>query len=141
MVTIKEILKFNLRSLRKGMSMADLAEASGLPYRTYQSIEDGSRWPRVENLDAIAKALGVPPARLFQDPALKPTTAEAIAVIQAALSTPAIVLAPRIARLLSAIDAKSSLLDDLEVVLNVHVDSTAPHTPNQVQARPSRKAR
>lgn len=100
MATISETLTFNLAMLRKGMSMVELAEAAGMPYRTYVSIEGGERWPRVENLEAIAKALSVPVTRLFQDPALKPTPEEALAIIGEALreSKPASGVDSRISR-------------------------------------------
>lgn len=52
--------------------MAAIAELAGIPYRTYQDIESGIRWPRVENLESIAKALGVPVTRLFRDEAEMP---------------------------------------------------------------------
>lgn len=47
--------------------MAAIAELSAIPYRTYQDIESGTRWPRVENLESIAGALGVTVSRLFRD--------------------------------------------------------------------------
>jgi transcriptional regulator with XRE-family HTH domain len=69
---IKDILSKNIRKFREGASLSqdELAERSGLSKRTYVGIELGDSWPQLSNLEAIAKALGVPVNALFLDPDL-----------------------------------------------------------------------
>jgi len=58
-----------IRELRHaaGLSQEGLAEASGL-HRTYiSSLERGQRNVGLDNIYALAAALGVPAARLFED--------------------------------------------------------------------------
>lgn len=87
MRNIQEVLKFNLGQLKGKESGASLARRAGMPYRTYVSIEGGERWPRLENLEAIAAALGVPVSRLFRDPTEKASPKEALAVIAALIES------------------------------------------------------
>lgn len=57
-----------VRSIRegKGLSQEQLAELAGL-HRTYvSSLERGQRNVGVDNILALASALGVPPAELFR---------------------------------------------------------------------------
>ncbi len=112
--------------------MAEIAEAADIPYRTYQDIEGGERWPRVENLEAIAGALGVAVTELLADSRKKPTpSADVLAKLERLLSAirqnpvaldaiMAVVSenSPRVTRLLSAIDADPTILDSLEVVID-----------------------
>lgn len=51
-----------LKSYRKAkeMSQKDFAEFLGIPYRTYQNYESGSRYPKnMEVINKIASALGI----------------------------------------------------------------------------------
>lgn len=60
-----------VRALRaaQGISQEALAEASGL-HRTYvSSLERGQRNVGLDNIHALADALGVEPARLFEEDA------------------------------------------------------------------------
>ncbi len=107
--------------------MAEIAEAADIPYRTYQDIEGGERWPRVENLEAIAGALGVAVTELLADSRKKPTPSADVlakALVEALDAIMAVVSenSPRVTRLLSAIDADPTILDSLEVV----IDASAP---------------
>lgn len=49
-----------LREIRqeRGMSLGDLAAATGLHPSTISKIENGQRWPRKDTLERMAKALG-----------------------------------------------------------------------------------
>lgn len=59
-----------------------MAEAAGLPFRTYQNMEQGAI-PQAQTLEMVAKAFGVPETRLFLDLDLveRPTPEDALAVI------------------------------------------------------------
>ncbi len=65
------------------MTQAELAERSGIPLTTLQTIEDGKSWPEFSNLMAICDTLGIHPSTLFIDPENrpKPTPEEALAVL------------------------------------------------------------
>lgn len=67
MKTIEQIFKNNLIRLRGARSQADVAEAAGIPLRSYQRCEYGDI-PHGKNRRAIAKALKVPESALFVDP-------------------------------------------------------------------------
>lgn len=62
--------------------MASMAEAADIPFRTYVAIDMGETWPRIDNLAAIAEALGVPVSRLFRDKDSEPTPAEALEILR-----------------------------------------------------------
>lgn len=51
----------NLRRLRTeaGLTQQQMADKVGIPYRSWQNWENGSREPRIAALKTIAKALGV----------------------------------------------------------------------------------
>lgn len=51
----------NLRAIRnlKGWSREELAKRSGISAAAINSIEGEKRWPRSENIAALAQALGV----------------------------------------------------------------------------------
>jgi transcriptional regulator with XRE-family HTH domain len=55
-----------LRNLRK-WSQTRLAEESNLSLRMIQHIENGTRQPSDESLNALAKVFGIPPIELFED--------------------------------------------------------------------------
>lgn len=64
----KEIFGQNVRRIRTeaGLSQEELADRAEL-HRTYiSSLERGQRNVSLENIFAIAKALGVPPAELVE---------------------------------------------------------------------------
>lgn len=90
MKTLEKILSENLLRLRKAKgfrTQPQLAEAAGIPVRTYQNIEGGIAFPKPQNIEAIARALEIHPSELFIDPEmrLKVTPAEAIEVVSDAL--------------------------------------------------------
>lgn len=60
MEPVSQVAK-NLRAIRdlKNFSREELAKLSGVSAAAINSIERGDRWPRSDNLAAIAKALGV----------------------------------------------------------------------------------
>jgi transcriptional regulator with XRE-family HTH domain len=99
--------------------MAQLAEQAGIPFRTYQSIESGERWPRVENLETIARTLGVPVSKLFQDsppPAQphRPTPHEALEVLSELVRAGPNPTSPDAERVISALEdpmARAVILD------------------------------
>ncbi len=65
----RELLARRIRELRaeKGWSQEDLAEACGL-HRTYVGdVERGERNVSVDNIEKIAKALGVSVGSLFEE--------------------------------------------------------------------------
>lgn len=67
---LREVLAFNMRLLRvrKGWSQEALALECGLD-RTYVSAVERSRWNvSLSNIQAIARALGVPPWMLLKPP-------------------------------------------------------------------------
>jgi transcriptional regulator with XRE-family HTH domain len=53
--------KENLRTLREraGLTQAGMADRAGVPFRSYQNWELGSREPRIQSLVSLAEALGV----------------------------------------------------------------------------------
>lgn len=58
-----------IRELRRaaGLSQEELAEVAGL-HRTYiSSLERGRRNVGLDNIHVLSAALGVPPAKLFED--------------------------------------------------------------------------
>lgn len=52
--------KENLRRLREaaGLTQSQAAQRAGVPFRSYQNWEIGSREPRIDALAAVARALG-----------------------------------------------------------------------------------
>jgi transcriptional regulator with XRE-family HTH domain len=63
--------KENLKRLResKGWTQAQAAERTGVPFRTMQNWEGGSREPRLEALKKLAAAYGVLVDELLRDDA------------------------------------------------------------------------
>jgi transcriptional regulator with XRE-family HTH domain len=61
-----------IRTVRKArtprLSQEKVAWGAGLTLSTYRRIESGQNSPRVDELQAIAKALGVPAAELLDEP-------------------------------------------------------------------------
>lgn len=56
--------------LHRDMTRQELAIASGVPEDLVADLEEGQAWgEHMEALDALARALGVPRARLFRPPA------------------------------------------------------------------------
>lgn len=64
-MTTRSRLIANIKRLRK-KPVAEAAEKAGLKAVTWYKIESGERFPRPEQIDAIAKALGVKVAKLFE---------------------------------------------------------------------------
>jgi transcriptional regulator with XRE-family HTH domain len=66
-----EPLAFNLRRLRRarGLTVVDLARASGTARATLTQLESGAGNPTLETLYALANALGAPLADLIAEPA------------------------------------------------------------------------
>lgn len=67
--SIRIILSRNLHDLRKkkGLSQAELAERAGFQHNSYNRWETGKSWPEPDTIAALARALGVPESRLFQN--------------------------------------------------------------------------
>lgn len=70
--------KENLRRLREaaGLTQTEMAKLAGVPFRSYQNWEIGTREPRIDALSSLAKACGVPVDELLGDGSSK--TARAI---------------------------------------------------------------
>ena len=49
----------------KNMSIADLSRATGLTFLAVSNVYNGKAWPRIENLQKIAKALDCEVTDLF----------------------------------------------------------------------------
>jgi len=67
--TIQEIFIANLKRLRGKRTQADIAEAAGIPLRSYQNAEINGAIPQGPNLAAIASVYGIPETHLFVNPA------------------------------------------------------------------------
>lgn len=113
--TISKVFAENLKSLRGERTQAAVAEAAGLPLRTYQSLEAGviPRLPRVRQ--QLARALGVSESRLFIDPEYmpKPSKDAALQILRTSL---ALIerLPERLLKRLAAMDqAEISALEDV----------------------------
>jgi len=70
MTPLQGSLAANLKALRQrwGWSQAELAERADMSTSHLGEVETGAKWPSPEFLERLAKALQVPPARLFLDP-------------------------------------------------------------------------
>lgn len=92
--------------------MADVSEAAGIPFRTYQAIDMGHTWPELKNLEAIAKEFGVDVISLFMaEEAPDPSPERALEIIAKALKTPKKVPeSPDIRKLIGAINKSPRLL-------------------------------
>lgn len=79
---IAEILGSNIRRLRKERigTQEQLAEVCGFDVKSINRWENGKRWPELEALRKIAKALEVPVESLFADPNLVPLPTPKIAL-------------------------------------------------------------
>jgi transcriptional regulator with XRE-family HTH domain len=66
----RSIFSQNLIRYRKkrGLSQADLAQATGISNRMIGHYEVSSTLPPIEKIEAIAQALDIRPAQLFEDP-------------------------------------------------------------------------
>jgi transcriptional regulator with XRE-family HTH domain len=69
--------KENLRRLRErfGLTQTEMARRAGVPFRSYQNWEMGSREPRLDGLSALAKALGVSADELLAESSERPAQA------------------------------------------------------------------
>lgn len=70
MMDVRKIIGWNLRSLRveRGMSQERLAFESATDRSYVGRVERGSENVTIDRLDAFAKALGVRPAKLLEEP-------------------------------------------------------------------------
>lgn len=68
MESIKKIVSKNIKLIRRsrGMTQEQLAEASGIDISTIQRYEAGDRWPRLNNIVELAKALKVNETSFFK---------------------------------------------------------------------------
>ena len=66
-MTLSEQVSQNLRRARarRKLSQSALAEKAGLAVSYISMLERGKRSPPLDTLDALATALGVPPAKLL----------------------------------------------------------------------------
>lgn len=122
--TLEEVFKDNLKRLRGRRTQAEIAEAAGIPLRSYQHAESGVI-PQGPNRTAIARALGASrETELFMDPDLSSMDAgQALKVIARELeSRPARdPIAERVARLTPTARAQ------LEAALGAIEESLPPH--------------
>jgi len=109
--------------------MAVVAEAAGLPFRTYVSIDMGDTWPRIDNLGAIAKALGVPVSRLFRDKDSEPTPSEALEILRRLIESqpktrhsPIGKEDPRIARIVDALTKNPGAISEVLAAISNYSD-------------------
>lgn len=72
---------FQLRTEAGFKSQLDLAEAAGLSRAVIARIETAASYHEEGSVEALAHILKVPETRLFRDPSLKPTPAEAATVL------------------------------------------------------------
>lgn len=90
MESIRKLLAQRIKQLRnaKDWNQEKLAERAKLAKTHIGHIETGRRWPSPKVLEAIAMALEVDSAALFQDPDFNPliTPEQALKVISDALS-------------------------------------------------------
>lgn len=93
--------------------MASMAEAADIPFRTYVAIDMGETWPRINNLTAIARALGVPVSRLFRDASWQPTPAEALEILRKVVERSSNYSHPSSLTLSSAEDPRISRILDI----------------------------
>ena len=66
-ILIRKTFAKNLKRLRedKHMSQMDLADITGLSHNFINEIENEKKWPSVETIAKLVKALSVEPYRLF----------------------------------------------------------------------------
>lgn len=71
--------------VRGDRTQAEMAEALGMPLRTYQRLEGAERFPQEATLEQITAKLGVSEESLFRIPKSKesPLLAEIIAILPA----------------------------------------------------------
>jgi transcriptional regulator with XRE-family HTH domain len=117
----------NVRALRaaRGMSLGDLAAASGTGKATLSRLEAGQANPTVETLYALADALGVPFGALTAAtaPAARHVRARDVPHVGGSVE----------ARVLTEI-AGGALVEALEITFPVgHVRSSSPHPPGVVE--------
>lgn len=94
MGTVREYFKSQLEAARKargGMSYRDLADAIGRDPTTVQRWGAGETAPSYEDLENVAKALGVPPSYFFPGGPIEvtaPTAEQALEVLARAIAQP-----------------------------------------------------
>lgn len=77
-----------------GWTQSDLAEISGVPFRTIQKIESGESAPRFDTIRPLALALGITTEELWGNP--KPSLALSSSAIQAPLASDVVSVGERL---------------------------------------------
>lgn len=54
--------------LSKNQSVEFLSDTAGIPHQLLEQIESGQTDPTIETIEALARALRIPPSWLFEDP-------------------------------------------------------------------------
>jgi transcriptional regulator with XRE-family HTH domain len=69
-MTLEQAVTKNLRAFRaqKKLSQQTLARKAGISVSYVSMLERGTRTPPLDTMEALAKALGVPPLALLQKP-------------------------------------------------------------------------
>jgi transcriptional regulator with XRE-family HTH domain len=69
-MTLEQAVTKNLRAFRaqKKFSQETLARKAGISVSYVSMLERGTRTPPLDTMEALAKALGVPPLALLQKP-------------------------------------------------------------------------
>ena len=81
--SIRDVLSKNLKELRKsrGLTQEQLASLAGFQTPSYNKWETGKAWPEPDTISALARALEVEEARLFQSTSSLITPREALKIL------------------------------------------------------------
>jgi transcriptional regulator with XRE-family HTH domain len=74
-MALTKLVAQNLSAFRRErkLSQATVARSSGMSLSYISMLERGQRSPSLEALEALAKAIGVPPESLFAEPSTRRT--------------------------------------------------------------------
>ena len=116
----------NFRMLRdkSGLTQHQLAEELNIAHRTVQGYEHGTRFPKPENLDAIAAYFGLTTPELLSDRRVAPAPATSLAPVFQTLANH-----PRLPELLSQVDEE--YLESIEAMLESRIKRNLERTSNQ----------